>query len=1007
MKLRRYLLLPVLLLSCAKMSPSMSSDAKMSEGNATMAPSPEMMMDKADPKSEEKKPDGEKGKAKPWGRSNITPNLSRLMVGDKEELPLNGIQSEVRIDGSRARVILDLFFYNDREQRLEGSFSLRLPDGASMHFLAFGVLNQQQNVVAASPEKPVFTSQKDFQKAGFEAKEVVLARADTWSTPKVARVIQKEQAAVAYRNTVRQNVDPAIAEWAGAGIFNAKLFPLEPRKMHRVVVAYDLDLLRVGSDLMLQLDLPTTVPERIVDLNIASLKGVKVSVSPDAKIFTEGNRQYGRVQNPDEKGVTVTLSGLASPLLTGKDASGGYFAARFTPELPKTAQGSAERAIFIVDTSLSANPDQFNIWLKMMQAVLEKNRDSIKEFSVVFFNVEAFWWQERFVENSDANVKSLMTYAQTLALEGASNVGQALKAASAPTWDTQALTSDLFLLSDAASTWGESDLYALSQPLLNKQVGSLFAYKTGLPGTDNQALEHLAREGGGAVFAVTGEQDVDAAATAHRAKPWEIESVSVPGSKDLLFAGAPRVLFPGQEVRLVGRGIPEDGATVSLNVKQGEEKKTLQIKLSAAIETLLAPRTYGQEAVSQLEALGEPTEEAALFFARHFQVVGKSASLLLLESEADYERFGIKPENDAARVNETLVAQTLAETRRIMEDLLSDPKEFFLAWVRRLPKLPAMQIPITDELYKRFEALPSASFRLSGETLTCKKHTWEGASAELQTQLQTRALDYDVITKEAAQRKALSGCDALKTLSSLVENSPGDTVLARDVGFSAMELGLPWQSYNILRRVIVARPDEPQTYHAIALALAEAGADDLAMAYFEIGLAGAWDARFGDFKTIVGLDYMRFLQTAKLSDPSFASQRRTSLIKEIGITQADIVVSISWNTDGTDVDLHIKEPGLFGEECFYSHRETRIGGKLTRDVTQGYGPEMYVLPNAKGGDYKIWAHYYASDRIKASARTKVYATIFQNWGKPNETVTRKVVSLADNKEDHNITTLSF
>ncbi len=52
---------------------------------------------------------------------------------------------------------------------------------------------------------------------------------------------------------------------------------------------------------------------------------------------------------------------------------------------------------------------------------------------------------------------------------------------------------------------------------------------------------------------------------------------------------------------------------------------------------------------------------------------------------------------------------------------------------------------------------------------------------------------------------------------------------------------------------------------------------------------------------------------------------------------------ITWNTDTTDVDLHVIEPS--GEECFYRHRNTRrSGGRLTQDVTQGYGPEMYVLP---------------------------------------------------------------
>ena len=52
--------------------------------------------------------------------------------------------------------------------------------------------------------------------------------------------------------------------------------------------------------------------------------------------------------------------------------------------------------------------------------------------------------------------------------------------------------------------------------------------------------------------------------------------------------------------------------------------------------------------------------------------------------------------------------------------------------------------------------------------------------------------------------------------------------------------------------------------------------------------------------------------------------------------QADIVLIINWNTNNTDVDLHVIDPT--GEECYYRNRETKIGGKLTIDVTEGYGP---------------------------------------------------------------------
>src|SRR5262245_46647677 len=44
----------------------------------------------------------------------------------------------------------------------------------------------------------------------------------------------------------------------------------------------------------------------------------------------------------------------------------------------------------------------------------------------------------------------------------------------------------------------------------------------------------------------------------------------------------------------------------------------------------------------------------------------------------------------------------------------------------------------------------------------------------------------------------------------------------------------------------------------------------------------------------------------------------------------------------------------------------------TAATPQGYGPEMYVLRDAPRGHYDIRAHYCASDRNRASARTKVH-----------------------------------
>jgi hypothetical protein len=223
-----------------------------------------------------------------------------------------------------------------------------------------------------------------------------------------------------------------------------------------------------------------------------------------------------------------------------------------------------------------------------------------------------------------------------------------------------------------------------------------------------------------------------------------------------------------------------------------------------------------------------------------------------------------------------------------------------------------------------------------------------------------------------------------------------------------MELGLRGQAYQLFRRVATARPFEPQTYRAIAQALAQLGKPDLAMAYYEIPLMGTWDARFGDVQAIVELDYLRFLRKVvaegSSSAPDYAKARLAELTTKIGLPRADIVASITWNTDNTDVDLHVVEPG--GEECFYGHRTTKSGGSLTRDVTQGYGPEMYVLPRAPTGHYAIRAHYFASNRNRASARTKVYVTVVEDWGTAKERVIERVIPLEYGKEMHDIADLT-
>ncbi len=943
-----------------------------------------------------------------WGHSTSSANTARLSVGEREELPLKGAQFKVQIDGFRARVLVDYYFLNTGSRRLEGNFQLRLPNEASTYFFAFGETLLQRGQKEPTPQ---FDSPRRMREMGLAPRQIMEDRAPQWTAPKEARMVPKEKAAYAYTETVRQRVDPALMEWSGADVFSARVFPLNPNSMARIVVGYDVDLLRLGRDLEYRLDLPSNGIRNVVDISVAAPGGATPQVTPDLAPTTEAGRRVFHWENPLERAILVRMQNASDHTLSGKDAeTGDFFATKLRPTLPAAALPPNPNAVFVVDVSLSSNPEAMNIWLSMVQSVLNNNRNEMKNFAVLFFNIETFWWKERFAANTPESVAELTAYMKTLALEGATDLSGALGQAASPSWKPEG-TYDLFLLSDGSPTWGDREVLSLARQLQNSKAKAVFSYRTGLSGTDIRVLDALARQTGGAVFSVAGEAEVTAASTAHRYRPWRIVGLTVDGAKDLLLAGRPSALFPDQAVLLVGRGKPAKGAKVVFKLQQGTQILDVPMMLGDVLTSDLAPRAYGQVAVGQLEEFAETTKRESEAYSRHFRVTGQTCSLLMLESEADYERFQIRPEEDAFVVTSLAAGEVVAKVLAQAAAAVADAKSMLLAWAKRLQDMPNLGIKLNSALSLYLERLPASSFNVPSKAIQAKSHGWNGVPGLVKEHLATRELVYDEMTVDAENRlKGLSSADALKTLSSLVENRPGDTTLARDVAFSALAYGFPHSAYHLLFSVVQARPHEPLTYLGLAQVLASIEMYDLAVVWYELALAAQWDSRFGEFRTIVVLDYLRFLRKAlktpkKLAMPEFLNARMVSLGKAFSFQEADLMVLITWNTDNTDVDLHILEPN--GEECYYGHNTTSNGGKLTRDVTQGYGPELYVMGKAKKGKYNILAHYYASDSNRESTRTQVSATVVRNWGRPNETEERKVVTLEYGKDRHDIQLLSL
>jgi uncharacterized protein YfaP (DUF2135 family) len=100
---------------------------------------------------------------------------------------------------------------------------------------------------------------------------------------------------------------------------------------------------------------------------------------------------------------------------------------------------------------------------------------------------------------------------------------------------------------------------------------------------------------------------------------------------------------------------------------------------------------------------------------------------------------------------------------------------------------------------------------------------------------------------------------------------------------------------------------------------------------------------------------------------------------------AGLRVVLSWDSDNTDLDLHVIAPD--GGHGWYGNRVLDNGGALDVDVTTGYGPEIFAMPVPLKGRYLVYINYYGggySDEDPAQVITTAHVTVITQEGTVNE-----------------------
>ena len=218
---------------------------------------------------------------------------------------------------------------------------------------------------------------------------------------------------------------------------------------------------------------------------------------------------------------------------------------------------------------------------------------------------------------------------------------------------------------------------------------------------------------------------------------------------------------------------------------------------------------------------------------------------------------------------------------------------------------------------------------------------------------------------------------AVRVLSNIAELELENPHLLRVLGRRLAQESLQEPARTVFEEVLRLRPEEPQSYRDLALTLDSLEQYDRAMELLYLVVTTTWD-RFPEIEVVALMELNRTIARAKRAGiKDFPVDPR--LIKLLDV---DVRIVLTWDADMTDVDLWVIEPS--GEKAFYQHSLTSVGGLVSRDVTDGYGPEEYVLKKAPKGQYKVQANYYGSGAPTLTGAVTLKVDVFTRYGRPDE-----------------------
>lgn len=221
----------------------------------------------------------------------------------------------------------------------------------------------------------------------------------------------------------------------------------------------------------------------------------------------------------------------------------------------------------------------------------------------------------------------------------------------------------------------------------------------------------------------------------------------------------------------------------------------------------------------------------------------------------------------------------------------------------------------------------------------------------------------------------------IRILSTIADLQLESHELLRLLAQRFKQLGAIDYSLALFKHVLEIREEEPQFYRDLALAYEAAGQYQQALEFLYKVVLTDWEDDDDRFPMISSMALYEMNHLIARHQKKLKLDRiNKQLIRKL--MPVDVRVVLNWSTADADMDLWVTDPT--GEACGFNHPLTQIGGQLTEDYTDGYGPEEFLLRKAVPGTYKVEVEYYDDNIQKLAWPVTLQLTIFTHYGSKRE-----------------------